>query len=111
MGIQMDKPTLEITYLAIGEGNETDGGICWKCEMIFMQKLHQASCGSLGAVYIEMGGWVWLYWNTGPLFTKMTPSYWYQEAYRGSHYKPETIVRPSQGYNGDSYTHKTASFP
>ena len=35
------------------------------------------------------------YWNgpqpTGPLFTKKTPSY----QYRDSHYKPETVVRPS----------------
>ena len=41
----------------------------------------------------------------GPLFAKKTPSY----QYRDSHYKPETVVRPSQVYNGDSYTRKTAS--
>ena len=41
----------------------------------------------------------------GPLFTKKTPSY----QYRDSHYKPETVVRPSEVYNGDPYTHKTAS--
>ena len=30
-------------------------------------------------------------WYSGPLFTKKTPSY----QYRDSHYKPETVVRPS----------------
>ena len=45
-------------------------------------------------------------WNfSGHLFTKKTPSYWY----RDSRYKPETVVRPSEVYNGDPYTHKTAS--
>ena len=41
----------------------------------------------------------------GPLFTKKTPSY----QYRDSHYKPETVVRLSEVYNGDPYTRKTAS--
>ena len=44
--------------------------------------------------------------TSGPLSTKKTPSCWY----RDSHYKPETVVRPSEVYNGDSYTRKTASF-
>ena len=42
----------------------------------------------------------------GLLFTKKTSSYWY----RDSHYKPETVVRPSKVYNGDYHTHQTASF-
>ena len=42
----------------------------------------------------------------GLLFTKNMQSYWY----RDSHYKPETVVRPSQVYNGDSHTHKTTCF-
>ena len=41
----------------------------------------------------------------GPLFTEKMPSY----QYRDSHYKPETVVRPSQVYNGDPYTRKMAS--
>ena len=39
-----------------------------------------------------------------PLFTNKTQSYWYKD----SHYKPETVIRPSQIYNGDSYTHNIA---
>ena len=41
----------------------------------------------------------------GPLFTKKTPSY----GYRDPHYKPKTVWRPSQVYNGNPYTDKTAS--
>ena len=41
----------------------------------------------------------------GPLFTKKTPSYGYRDPY----YKPKTVWRPSQVYNGNSYTDKTAS--
>ena len=41
----------------------------------------------------------------GPLFTKKTPSY----GYRNPHYKPETVWGPSQVYNGNPYTDKTAS--
>ena len=41
----------------------------------------------------------------GPLFTKTTPSY----GYRDPHYKPKTVWRPSQVYNGNPYTDKTAS--
>ena len=41
----------------------------------------------------------------GPLFTKkMLPS-----EYRDPHYKPKTVWRPSQVYNGNPYTDKTAS--
>ena len=40
-----------------------------------------------------------------PLFTT-TPSY----VHRDSHYKPGTVDRPSEVYNGDSYTCKTAYF-
>ena len=43
--------------------------------------------------------------NTGNFAPAETTS----EAYRDSHYKPETVVRPSQVYNGESYTRKTAS--
>ena len=43
--------------------------------------------------------------NTGPLFTKKTPSY----GYRDPHDKPKTVWRPSQVYNGNPYTDKTAS--
>ena len=53
--------------------------------------------------------WILLYdilHNTGPLFTKKIPSYWY----RNSHYKPETVVGSSWVYNVDSFTHKTVSF-
>ena len=39
--------------------------------------------------------------ESGPLFTKKTPSY----CYLVSHYKPETVVRPSQVYHVNSYTH------
>ena len=42
----------------------------------------------------------------GPLFSKKTLSY----RYRGIHYKSETVVRPSQIYDGVSYTCKAASF-
>ena len=42
---------------------------------------------------------------SGPLFTKKTPSY----GYRNPHYKPKTVWRPSQVYNGNPYTDKTAS--
>ena len=41
----------------------------------------------------------------GPVFTKKTPSY----QHRDSHYKPETVVRPSEVYIRDPYTRKTAS--
>ena len=41
----------------------------------------------------------------GPLFTKKTSSY----GYRDPHYKPKTVWRPSQVYNGNSYTDKTGS--
>ena len=37
-----------------------------------------------------------VYTNLGLYSLKKTPSYWY----RDSHYKPETVVRPSQVYNG-----------
>ena len=42
--------------------------------------------------------------TAGPLFTKKTPSY----GYRDPHYKPKTVGRPSQVYNGDPYTDNTA---
>ena len=42
---------------------------------------------------------------TRPLFTKKTPSHWY----RYPHYKPKTVWRPSQVYNGNPYTSKEAS--
>ena len=35
--------------------------------------------------------------DSGPLFTKKTPSY----GYRDPHYKPKTVWRPSQVYNGN----------
>ena len=41
----------------------------------------------------------------GPPVTKKTPSY----GYRDPHYKPKTVWRPSQVYNGNPYTDKTAS--
>ena len=37
---------------------------------------------------------------SGPPFTKKTPSH----KYRNPHYKTKTVWRPSQVYNGDSYT-------
>ena len=40
----------------------------------------------------------------GHLFTKKTPSY----GYRNPHYKPKTVWRPSQVYNGNPYSNKTA---
>ena len=43
--------------------------------------------------------------SSGPLFTKKMLPY----QYRDSHYKPETVVRPSEVYHGDPYTRKTAS--
>ena len=43
--------------------------------------------------------------HPGPLFTKKTPSY----GYRDPHDKPKTVWRPSQVYNGNPYTDKTAS--
>ena len=43
--------------------------------------------------------------DTGPLFTKKTPSY----GYRDPHDKPKTVWRLSQVYNGNPYTDKTAS--
>ena len=42
---------------------------------------------------------------SGPLFTKKTPSY----GYRDPHDKPKTVWRPSQVYNRNPYTDKTAS--
>ena len=47
----------------------------------------------------------WKYNSPGPLFTKKTPSY----GYRDPHDKPQTVWRPSQVYNGNPYTDKTAS--
>ena len=44
--------------------------------------------------------------DTGLLLAKKTPSYWY----RDSHYEHETVVKPFEVYNGDSYTHNTAYF-
>ena len=41
----------------------------------------------------------------GPLFTKKTSSY----GYRDPNYKPNTVWWPSQVYNGNPYTDKTAS--
>ena len=50
--------------------------------------------------------WNWvILWEPGPLFTKMTSSY----GYRYPHDKPQTVWRPSQVYNGNPYTDKTAS--
>ena len=46
------------------------------------------------------------YDDPGSLFIKKKLAYWYKD----SHYKPETVARPSQVYNGDSYARKTASF-
>ena len=43
--------------------------------------------------------------NPGPLFTKKTPSY----GYRDPHYKSKTVWWPSQVYNRNPYTDKTAS--
>ena len=43
--------------------------------------------------------------DPGPLFTKKTPSY----GYRDPDDKPKTVWRPSQVYNGNPYTDKTAS--
>ena len=45
------------------------------------------------------------YMKTGPLFAKKMPSY----RYRDPHDKPEKVWRPSQVYNGNLYTDKTAS--
>ena len=44
-------------------------------------------------------------YDSGPLLTKKTPSY----GYRDPHDKPKTVWRPSQIYNGNPYTDKTAS--
>ena len=44
--------------------------------------------------------WPW------PLITKKTPSYRYND----SHYKFETVSRPSEVWNGDAYTRKTPFF-
>ena len=41
-----------------------------------------------------------------PLFTKKTSLNWYRE----SHYKPKTVVVPSNVYNGDSYIRTRALF-
>ena len=41
--------------------------------------------------------------SPGPLFTKKTPSY----GYRDPHDKPKTVWRPSQVYNGNTYTDTT----
>ena len=41
----------------------------------------------------------------GRTFTKTSPS-----RYTYSHHKPETIVKPSEVFNGDSYIHKKVSF-
>ena len=41
----------------------------------------------------------------GPLFIKKTPSY----GYRDPHYKPKTVWRPFQVYNGNPYTDKMVS--
>ena len=43
--------------------------------------------------------------DTGPLFTKKTPSY----GYRDHHSKPMTVWRQSKVYNGNPYADKTAS--
>ena len=43
--------------------------------------------------------------DSGPLFTKKTPSY----GYMNPHFKPKTVWWPSQVYNGNPYTDKTAS--
>ena len=45
--------------------------------------------------------------HCGPLFTEKMPSY----RYRNPHYKPETVVRPSQVYNGDSYSRFIMGIP
>ena len=60
--------------------------------------LHKYNCPSANVASLNQKNW-------GPLFTKKTPSYQYGD----SHYKPETVVRPSKVYNGDPYTRKTAS--
>ena len=41
--------------------------------------------------------------NTWPLYSKKTSSY----GYRNPHYKPKTVWRPSQVYNGNPYTKMT----
>ena len=43
--------------------------------------------------------------GVGPLLTKKTSPY----GYRNSHYKPKTVWRPSQVYNGNAYTNNTMS--
>ena len=43
--------------------------------------------------------------SSGLIFTKKTPSY----GYGNPHYKPKTVWWPSQVYNGNPYTNKTAS--
>ena len=63
------------------------------------------TCLSTNIIIILMAPRVNLF-PTPELLLIKTPSY----SYRDSHYKPETVVRPSQFYNVDSYTRKTASF-
>ena len=44
--------------------------------------------------------------DSGSLFTKMTPSY----GCRNPHYKPQTVWRPSQLFNGNPYTNNTVFY-
>ena len=81
------------------------GGLCKKVGILILVTWAQciATCPESSACSVN----VITLGNTarGHQFTK-TQSHWYSD----SHYKPETVVRPSQVYNGDSYTPKTASF-
>ena len=47
-----------------------------------------------------------IWWVLGYLFTKKTVSYGYQDPL----YKPKTVWRPSQFYNGNPYANKTVSY-
>ena len=56
----------------------------WYIEKQFRERWHLDFCETYQLTSL-------IHWYTGPLFIKKTPSY----QYRDSHYKPETVVRPS----------------
>ena len=80
----------------------------WKSHWILNQIKCYACCKlkkCFGGEGVCMGCEEAIHVSPRPLYTKKMPSC----QYRDSHYKPETVIRPSQVYNGDSYTCKTAS--
>ena len=73
----------------------TKSAYCQILALCFLNRLYDMESNKLAKKLfcglVELDQQDFETWASGPLFTKKTPSY----QYRDSHYKPETVVRPS----------------